>query len=204
MFTEERVTLVKSDYKEINKKICNDPQNAAYTRCGIKPLYSASPKAKILIIGQAPGKKAQDTHIIWNDASGIRLRQWLGVSDETFYQSGKIAVLPMDFYFPGKGKAGDLPPRRGFAAKWHSCLLKTMPDIQMTVLVGSYAVKYYLNLKSSAKLTDVVREYQRYLPEYFPIIHPSPRNQIWMSKNPWFNAQVIPALKTKTKNLLKI
>ncbi|KRL37391.1 uracil-DNA glycosylase family protein [Liquorilactobacillus uvarum] len=195
--------MLQANYNEINEEIRKDPQNAVYTRGKIRPLYYANPKAKILIIGQAPGRKAQDTHIIWNDVSGVRLRQWLGVSDEVFYHSGKIAVLPMDFYFPGKGKSGDLPPRKGFAAKWHPLLLKTMPEIQLTVLVGSYAVKHYLNLKSSAKLTDVVRAYQSYLPEYFPIVHPSPRNQIWMARNSWFATQVIPALRSKTENLLK-
>ncbi|KRN06940.1 uracil DNA glycosylase [Liquorilactobacillus sucicola DSM 21376 = JCM 15457] len=197
------VRVPKPNYNEINERICKDPQNIEYTYRGIKPLYYANPRAKILIIGQAPGKKAQNTHIIWNDASGVRLRKWLGVSDETFYNSGEIAVLPMDFYFPGKGKAGDLPPRKGFAARWHPLLLKTMPNIQLTILVGSYAVKYYLHLKSSAKLTDTVREYQHYLPKYFPIVHPSPRNQIWMARNPWFAAEVLPSLKAKTKMFLK-
>ena len=195
--------MLQANYNKINEEIRKDPQNAVYTQDRIRPLYYANPKAKILIIGQAPGRKAQDTHIIWNDVSGVRLRQWLGVSDEVFYHSGKIAVLPMDFYFPGKGKSGDLPPRKGFAAKWHPLLLKTMPEIQLKILVGSYAVKHYLNLKSSAKLTDVVRAYQSYLPEYFPIVHPSPRNQIWMARNSWFAAQVVPALRSKTENLLK-
>ncbi|KRL00848.1 uracil DNA glycosylase superfamily protein [Liquorilactobacillus capillatus DSM 19910] len=195
--------MLKPAYETINQKIYNDSQNIAYTQKKIKPLYYADPKAKILIIGQAPGKRAQDTHIIWNDPSGVRLRQWLGVSDEVFYHSGKIAVLPMDFYFPGKGKSGDLPPRKGFAAKWHPILLETMPNIQLTLLVGSYAVKRYLHLKGSTKLTDVVRNYQNYMPEYFPIVHPSPRNQIWMAKNPWFADEVLPELKKRTKLILE-
>lgn len=115
----------------------------------------------------------------WDDPSGDRLRTWLGVSRDVFYNSGMIAILPMDFYYPGKGKFGDLPPRKGFAQSWHPQLLKLMLDIQLTILVGAYATRSYLHLGYKDRLTDSVRDYQQYLPNYFPIVHPSPRNKIW-------------------------
>lgn len=181
--------------KDIFNRIKADPENIQFTNKNIEPLYYAASTAKILIIGQAPGKIAQNTKIIWNDRSGTRLREWMGVSDDTFYNSGKIAVLPMDFYFPGKGKSGDLPPREGFAPKWHDQIIKAMPDIELTLLVGLYAQRYYLKTNSKMTLTDIVKNYRSYLPKYFPLVHPSPRNQIWIKKNPWFEEKVLPDLK---------
>lgn len=191
-----------SIYTEIFNEIKNDPQNLAYTKQGIDPLYYVNEHAKLVIVGQAPGRVAQERMRVWDDKSGDRLRDWLGVDRETFYHSGKIAVLPMDFYFPGKGKSGDLPPRKGFAEKWHSRLFAAMPEVKLTILVGSYAIKHYLQLKSSAKLTDVVHNYQEYLPEYFPLVHPSPRNQLWMKRNPWFETEVLPDLKHRVSQLM--
>ena len=126
---------------KIFEAIKNDPANKKYTQAGIDPLYVAPKEAKILIVGQAPGKRAQDTRLFWNDPSGDNLRAWMGVSREEFYQSKDFAILPMDFYFPGKGKSGDLPPRKDFAKKWHPLLLEQMPNIELTLLVGSYATK---------------------------------------------------------------
>lgn len=194
---------MENQFEEIFRQIKSDVQNIAYTNAGIDPLYYASKEAKILIIGQAPGKKAQDTRIVWNDPSGQRLRKWMGVSDEEFYNSKKIAIMPMDFYFPGKGKNGDLPPRKDFARKWHPRLLELMPQVELIILVGSYAVREYLNLKTKDKLTDVVKNYQEYLPKYFPLVHPSPRNQIWLKKNPWFEKDVVPKLQSEVKRLMK-
>ncbi len=189
-------------FDQIFEAIKADGQNSAYTSQGIDPLYAAGPDARIAIIGQAPGRIAQDTHMVWNDKSGDRLRSWLGVDRQTFYESGKLAIIPMDFYFPGKGKSGDLPPRKGFAEKWHRQLFELMPDIELTVLVGNYACRRYLGLKASARLTDVVRDFRSYLPQYLPLVHPSPRNQIWMKKNPWFEAEVVPELQRRVSDLL--
>jgi len=189
--------------KEIFEAIKADPQNINYTNKGIEPLYSVHKEAKICIIGQAPGIRAQESRLFWNDPSGERLRDWLGIDRETFYQSNKISILPLDFYFPGKGKSGDLPPRKGFAEKWHEQLLQQMPEIELFVLVGSYAIKYYLNLKSSAKTTEVIRDFEKYLPKYFPLIHPSPRNNIWLAKNPWFEPQLVPELQKRIAQLMK-
>lgn len=191
-----------NQFTKIFKEIEEDPQNHEYTAKGIKPLYYASSSARINIVGQAPGRIAQEKGIFWDDPSGDRLREWLGVSRHTFYHSNKIAILPMDFYFPGKGKSGDLAPRKGFAQKWHPQLLQLMPNIQLTILVGAYASRKYLGLHYKDRLTDIVKNYQNYLPKYFPLIHPSPRNQIWLTKNPWFLNQVIPDLQQRVQKIM--
>ncbi len=193
---------MRSEFRKIFQEIQADPDNATFTKQGIEPLYYASSSARINIIGQAPGRIAQKKMKFWDDPSGDRLRAWLGVSRDIFYNSGMIAILPMDFYYPGKGKSGDLPPRKGFAQNWHPQLLKLMPDIQLTILVGAYATRSYLHLGYKDRLTDIVRNYQQYLPDYFPIVHPSPRNKIWEAKNPWFEEQVIPDLQRRIQIIL--
>lgn len=192
-----------SEFDQIFNAIKNDPDNADFTSQGIEPLYYAGQKAKINIVGQAPGRKAQETKIFWNDVSGVRLREWMGVSDDEFYQSGEIAVVPLDFYYPGKAKSGDLPPRKGFAEKWHQPLLDLMPNIELTLLVGSYAQRYYLDLDSKATLTQTVMDYQKYLPKFFPLVHPSPLNYGWLKKNPWYEQDVLPALKQQIDHILR-
>lgn len=183
--------------------IMADEQNASYTEQGIKPLFTVPKTARINIVGQAPGIRAQESGLYWNDPSGDNLRKWLGVDRETFYNSGLFAVVPMDYYFPGKGKSGDLAPRKGFADKWHKRTLALAPNIELHILVGSYAQRYYLKQKSSAKLTNTVKHYKDYLPEFFPLVHPSPRNNIWQRKNPWFEKEVIPDLKKRVKAILE-
>lgn len=193
---------MQSEFQKIFQEIQADPDNESFTKQAIKPLYYASSSARINIIGQATGRIAQEKMKFWDDPSGDRLRTWLGVSRDVFYNSGMIAILPMDFYYPGKGKSGDLPPRKGFAQNWHPQLLKLMPDIQLTILVGAYATRSYLHLGYKDRLTDIVRNYQQYLPDYFPIVHPSPRNKIWEAKNPWFEEQVIPDLQRRIQIIL--
>ncbi|GEP19385.1 uracil-DNA glycosylase family protein [Pediococcus argentinicus] len=177
------------------KEIKNAPENKEYTAKGWNPIYSVNPEAEILIIGQAPGKRVQDTEVMWNDKSGDRLRDWMGISRDTFYNSHKIAVIPMDFYYPGRGKSGDLPPRKGVADNWHPRLLELMPNIKLTILIGNYSQKYYLPEDKKLTTTAIVKNYQKYLPKYFPIVHPSPRNNIWLAKNPWFETDVVPELR---------
>lgn len=189
--------------EQLMADIMADEQNASYTKQGIKPLFTVPKTARINIVGQAPGIRAQESGLYWNDPSGDNLRKWLGVDRETFYESGLFAVVPIDYYFPGKGKSGDLAPRKGFADKWHKRTLALAPDIELHILVGSYAQRYYLHQKSSAKLTETVRYYQDYLPEFFPLVHPSPRNNIWQRKNPWFEAEVIPELQKRVKSILE-
>lgn len=190
-------------FKAIAEEIRNDPENASFTKRGIGPLFFAGADCRIMIVGQAPGRVAEESGIVWNDRSGDRLREWMGIDRDTFYNSGKLAIVPMDFYFPGTGKSGDLPPRKDFADKWHPRLLELMPDLKLTILVGSYATKRYLKLKSSASLTQVVKDYRDYLPEFFPLVHPSPRNQIWMKKNPWFDQTVIPDLQELVAQIMR-
>ncbi|RSI43186.1 Uracil DNA glycosylase superfamily protein [Streptococcus cristatus] len=188
--------------EDITKAIIADPQNQTFTEQGIKPLFAAPKNARINIVGQAPGLKTQQAGLYWKDKSGDRLREWLGVDEETFYQSGYFAVLPMDFYFPGHGKSGDLPPRKGFAEKWHQPILELLPGIELTILIGQYAQKYYLHQKGNIKLTETVQHYQDYLPDFFPLVHPSPRNQIWMAKNPWFAERVVPDLQALVQKII--
>ncbi|HEL1075607.1 TPA: uracil-DNA glycosylase family protein [Streptococcus equi subsp. zooepidemicus] len=183
--------------------IMTDPANRDYTKKGIEPLYAAPQTARIVIVGQAPGIVAQETRLYWNDRSGVRLRAWLGVDDRTFYQSGLFGVLPMDFYYPGKGKSGDLPPRKGFAAKWHGPLMALMPHVKLVVLVGQYAQQYYLGKGCRRNLTETVQHFEDYLPDYFPLVHPSPRNQLWLAKNAWFEEELIPVLKDKVRQILR-
>lgn len=197
------MTGTQADFDSVFQAIRADEQNGEFTRQGIDPLYTASATSRLVIIGQAPGRVAQETRIPWNDKSGDRLRDWLGIDRATFYDPSAVALLPMDFYYPGKDKSGDLPPRRGFAEKWHPVLLGMMPQVRLTVLVGSYATRRYLELSSSAKLTDVVRNYADYLPRFFPLAHPSPRNQLWMSRNPWFETDVLPRLRSEVASALR-
>ncbi|WP_226692908.1 MULTISPECIES: uracil-DNA glycosylase family protein [Rodentibacter] len=187
--------------EQIKTAIISDPENASFTSRGIKPLFSAPPIARINIVGQAPGLKAEQTRLYWNDKSGDRLREWLGVDRETFYHSDLFAVIPMDFYYPGKGKSGDLPPRKGFAEKWHPQILANLPNIELTILIGQYAQKYYLP-HNTLNVTDTVKNYHEFLPHFLPLVHPSPRNQLWLKKNPWFEKDVIPILQQLIKEIL--
>lgn len=180
-----------------------DPQNAEFTAAGIEPLYHVTPDATIMIISQAPSRKAQESMVFWNDLSGDRLRDWMGIDKDTFYNSGKIAVMPIDFYYPGKGPHGDLPPRKGFAEKWHEPLLATMPKLELTLLIGAYAVNYYLGKKKERTLTETVRNYEQYLPNYFPLVHPSPLNYGWLKQHPWFAADVLPDLQERVQKALR-
>ncbi|HPD12909.1 MAG TPA: uracil-DNA glycosylase family protein [Bacilli bacterium] len=182
------------DVEKIKQAIMADSMNKVFTDQGIEPLFKVSPEAEIVLVGQAPGRLAQATKMVWNDQSGERLRMWLGLSRKEFYESEKIAHMPMDFYYPGKGKNGDNPPRRGFAEKWHPLLLKEMPKVKTLVLIGSFAQKFYLKDKAKT-LTETVKNYDKYLPDYFPLVHPSPLNLSWLKQNPWFEEEVIPVLR---------
>ena len=168
--------------EEIKTSIMNDAPNRVYTEKGIEPLFSAPKEAKLVIVGQAPGIKAQESHLYWNDPSGDRLRDWLGLSRKEFYQTNLIAHLPMDFYFPGSAKRGDLAPRKGFAQKWHPLLLKQLSEVELFLLIGQYAQAYYLKERRKKTLTETVKNYFSYLPEYLPLVHPSGRNGIWLKK----------------------
>lgn len=182
------------------QKIEADPRNASYTEKGIPPVFQIHEHARILIVGQAPGRKVQESLIPFHDASGKKLMEWLGMDADTFY-SESIGILPMDFYYPGKGKTGDLPPRK-FMKEYQEDLLALMPDIELKVLVGRYGIEGYLGKSMERNLTETVRHYQNYLPACFPIVHPSPLNIRWLKKNPWFEEEVIPALQEKVRTIL--
>lgn len=194
---------MKNDTKPLlYEQIMADPMNADYTDQGWQPVYSASPYSRIVIVGQAPGRVAQESGKPWNDVSGQNLRQWLNVTEEQFYDPRLFALMPMDFYYPGKGKHGDLPPRREFAEKWHSRLLDRMTEVKLTILVGVYAQKFYLAGQAKRDLTETVASYREYLPKYFPLVHPSPLNFRWRKRNPWFASEVIPALQRVVQEVL--
>ena len=169
---------------------------------GPYPVVSFNENSRILIIGQAPGSKVHKTGIPWDDPSGRQLRSWLGVSDEEFYDPNKFGLVPMGFCYPGKGKGGDLPPRPECAPKWHSTILKELKNVQLTILIGQYSQKYYLKKSFKENLTNTVKAYEEYLPDYFPLPHPSPRNRFWQSKNPWFNSAVVDHLQQNVYRIL--
>ncbi len=168
---------------------------------GVRPVVRASEHSRILIIGQAPGRKVHETGIPWNDPSGVQLRQWLDVSDVQFYDTQLFALMPMGFCYPGKGRSGDLPPRPECAPHWHARLLKQMPQVQLTLLIGMYAQQHYLT-DGFSTLTENVKQHERFLPANLPLPHPSPRNRIWQKNNPWFNAEVVPKLQAQVRAIL--
>lgn len=155
-----------------------------------------------MIIGQAPGQRVQQSGIPWSDPSGKQLRAWLQLSEQQFYDASRIAIVPMGFCYPGKGRSGDLPPRPECAPLWHPRLLQAMPDIQMTLLIGSYAQAWYLDKQAKPTLTATVAHHAEYLPKFFPLPHPSPRNRFWLSRNPWFEKDVLPVLRDKVRAAL--
>lgn len=188
--------------QEMEKQIKSDPRNAEYTARGIPPIFQINPGAEILIVGQAPGKKVEESGILFQDKPGEKLREWMGIDKELFY-SKRIAIMPMDFYYPGKGKTGDLPPRRFIAEEYHPEILAMMPEVRLTILIGKYSVDYYLKKRAKKNLTETVRCYQEYLPEYFSIVHPSPLNFRWQAKNPWFESEVVPELRKRVADILE-
>lgn len=169
---------------------------------GPRPIVAAHKNSKILIIGHAPGTKVHASGIPWDDQSGKQLRKWMGITNEQFYDETMVAQMPMGFCYPGKGKTGDMPPRPECAPLWHDKLLKQLPNIELTILIGQYSQKRYLGNIMEKNLTETVRNYQKYLPKYFVIPHPSPRNRFWLTKNPWFEKEVQPNLEERIAKTL--
>lgn len=164
---------------------------------GPRPVLQLSPTAKILIVGQAPGKRAHESGIPFDDASGERLRSWMGIDRSIFYDSTKVAILPMGFCYPGTGKSGDLPPRSECAEAWRTKLLAQVSDLQLTLIIGQYAQDWHLGARQKSNLTETVQAWEEYLPAQLPLPHPSPRNNVWLKKNPWFVRSVIPKLQKR-------
>jgi uracil-DNA glycosylase len=183
--------------KEIRAcKLC-----APYLAHGVRPVFQIDSKAKILIAGQAPGRKVHESGIPFDDASGDRLREWMGVSKDTFYNAKEIAILPMGFCYPGTGKTGDLPPRSECADAWRAKLLKQLPNLQLTLVIGQYAQHYHLPT-NRLSLTETVKAWQNYWPNVVPLPHPSPRNNGWLKRNPWFEDGILPTLRKKIVEVL--
>lgn len=168
-----------------------------------RPVLRASESARLLVVGQAPGTLVHASGIPWSDASGMRLRSWLGLDRDEFYDESKVAIVPMGFCYPGSGRNGDLPPRPECAQTWHPKLLPMLPDIRLVLAIGHYAQVYFLGASRKKSLTDSVRAWQDYAPRYFPLPHPSPRNIAWFKHNPWFDAEVVPALRKRVAAALK-
>ena len=168
---------------------------------GPNPVVQFSRESRILIVGQAPGTKVHVSGVPWDDASGRNLRKWMDINEKIFYDTSKVAIVPMGFCYPGKGKSGDLPPRTECAEAWHDKVMSHLPKLELTLLIGQYAQNYYLDSRLNT-LTETVRNWKAYQPKYFPLPHPSPRNNIWMKKNEWFGKQVLPHLKRSVERTL--
>ena len=170
---------------------------------GPRPVLQASMQAKILVAAQAPGVKVHNTGIPFNDPSGDRLRAWMGIGRDVFYDKTKLNIIPMGFCYPGKGSSGDLPPRPECRKTWHGRLFQMLPGLKLTLVIGQYAQAYHLEQKRKPTLTETVKAWRGFAPEVFPLPHPSPRNSYWLQQNPWFEREVIPALKGRVKEVLK-
>ncbi len=168
---------------------------------GPRPVFQLQASARILVAGQAPGRKVHQSGVPFDDASGDRLRSWLGVDRDTFYDASKIAILPMGFCYPGTGKSGDLPPRPECADAWREPLLKKLRKLELTLVIGQYAMAYHLP-QARGNLTETTMAWRDYFPGLLPLPHPSPRNNLWLRRNPWFEAEVIPALQQRVTDLL--
>jgi len=166
-----------------------------------RPVIQLSESSRILVVGQAPGRRVHETGLPFNDPSGDRLRQWMGVTRDTFYDEQKMAILPMGFCYPGTGKSGDLPPRPECAAAWRQALLARLPEIRLTLLIGQYAHAWHLKAQHRS-VTDNVRAWRDYWPEIIPMPHPSPRNNLWLRNNPWFEQDVVPAMQERIAGVL--
>lgn len=169
---------------------------------GPRPVFRVSPTARILVIGQAPGRLVHASGVPWDDPSGKRLRHWMQLEDSVFYDSIQVGIMPMGFCFPGTGKSGDLPPRPECAPLWHEVLLAKMPAIELTLLIGQYAQNYYLQDRCKKTLTETVQTWREYAPTHLPLPHPSPRNNLWLKRNPWFEREVVPHLQDRIHSIL--
>ncbi|OOE57664.1 IclR family transcriptional regulator [Salinivibrio sp. ML323] len=168
---------------------------------GPRPVIQASANARVLIIGQAPGQRVHESGLPFNDPSGDRLREWLGVTREQFYQPDLFAIMPMGFCYPGKGQSGDLPPARICAPVWHQAIKAHLPHVAVTLLIGQYAQRYHLANKPKT-LTETVKHWQKWAPHTFALPHPSPRNTLWLRRNPWFEEEVVPAIRYHVQQAL--
>jgi uracil-DNA glycosylase len=176
---------------------------APHLPLGPRPVLQVDAGARILIAGQAPGCKVHDSGIPFDDASGERLRQWMGIQRDVFYNPKIVAVLPMGFCYPGAGSSGDLPPRRECAPQWRVRLLAAMPNIELTLVIGQYAQAWHLPGPTAGSLTDTAKAWREHWPGVLPLPHPSPRNNIWLKRNPWFAEELVPELQRRVRAILE-
>lgn len=169
---------------------------------GPRPVVQAGATARLLVVGQAPGAKVHASGVPWSDASGSRLRDWLGIGEDVFHDASRIAIMPMGYCYPGRGGGGDLPPRRECAQLWHARLLARLPQVRLTLLVGLHAQRHFLGTRARANLTDTVAAHVAYAPSFVPLPHPSPRNTAWFQRHSWFAAEVLPALRERVREAL--
>lgn len=170
---------------------------------GPRPVLRAGADARLMIVGQAPGAKVHASGVPWDDASGRRLRAWLGIGADTFHDASQVAIVPMGFCYPGKAGSGDAPPRPECRATWHPRLLPLLPKVELTLLIGQYAQAYFLGARRKDSLTATMRAWREYLPSQLPLPHPSPRNVAWFKANPWFEGEVLPTLRERVDGLLR-
>ncbi len=175
---------------------------AAHLPLGPRPVLQVDARARILVAGQAPGRKVHASGVPFDDASGERLRQWMGIGRDVFYDPAIVAILPMGFCYPGTGSSGDLPPRRECAPQWRAPLLAAMPNIALTLVIGQYAQDWHLPDVRPATLTGTVRAWREHWPAVLPLPHPSPRNNIWLKNNPWFAVDVVPQLQARVRAIM--
>ena len=193
---------IYSDIKDC--RLCADRFAATETRHAPRPIAWFDPKARLLIAGQAPGLRVHETGIPFNDPSGDRLRDWMSVSRETFYDKSRIAIVPMAFCFPGyDAKGSDLPPPPLCAQTWRARIMEALPNVELTLLIGGYAQSWHLGLPRTARVTETVRNWRQHLPRALPLPHPSWRNTGWIRKNPWFETDLLPVLKSRVAEVLK-
>lgn len=169
---------------------------------GPRPVVQANTNARVLIVGQAPGRRVHESGVPFNDPSGDRLRDWMGIDRATFYNADKVAILPMGFCYPGTGKSGDLPPRTECAAAWRARLLSRLPNIELTLVIGQYAIAWHLPSSKGQSVTATVKDWRSHWPAQIVLPHPSPRNNIWLKKNPWFEDELLPPLRDRIQTLL--
>lgn len=175
---------------------------ASHLPLGPRPVFQVTEAARILVVGQAPGLKVHESGKPFDDPSGDRLRDWLGIDELTFYDSRQMSILPMGFCYPGRGKSGDLPPRPECAPAWRDRFLSCLTGVQVTLAIGLYAQRWHLGAAAKSNLTETVRAWREFTPAVFPMPHPSPRNNIWLKKNPWFEDEVVPELRRVIRSVL--
>lgn len=197
------MSVMNDDLESLLVEVRKCRECEAHLPMGPRPVLAASQESRILIIGQAPGRRVHESGVPWDDPSGERLRDWMGISSEEFYDESRIAIIPMGFCYPGTGSSGDLPPRKECAELWHDRLLAQLPNVKLTLVIGRYAQDYRLGKGIKSTLTETVRSWKEFTPINLPLPHPSPRNNRWLKTNPWFLEDVVPYLKRRVKKLLK-